>query len=181
MKTLTLLRHAKSSWGDPGARDFDRPLNARGRHAACAIGREMKALGLRFDRVVASPAVRVVETLGEVSRGLGSAIEPDYDERVYLASPGALIEIVRGMAESIERLLLVGHNPGLERLALMLSGDQPGALRAQLKNKYPTGTIAEIGLPVTAWGEVAEGIGSLDRFIRPRDLDPGLGPDRGSD
>jgi phosphohistidine phosphatase len=176
MKTLTLLRHAKSGWDDPGGRDFDRPLNRRGRKAAAIVGAEMRAQGFVFDRVVASPARRVVETLEEVAQGYGP-IEPHYDERAYLASPSTLLELVRETGDGAERLLLVGHNPGLEKLALLLTRDDGDALRADLAIKYPTGTVAEISLPASSWTEVRAGTGRINRFIRPRDLDPELGPD----
>ncbi len=176
MKSLTLLRHAKSGWDDPVSRDFDRPLNPRGRKAARTVAREMKAQGLAFDLVLASPARRVVETLEEVSAGYG-AIRPEFEPRLYLASTATLAEIVRATPDSVERLLLVGHNPGLEELALCLSGRDDGALRAEVEVKYPTGTVAEIELPAGRWAEVREGSGRLVRFIRPRDLDSELGPD----
>jgi phosphohistidine phosphatase len=175
MKILTLLRHAKSGWDDPAGRDFDRPLNPRGRRAARAVGAEMKAQGLCFDRVLASPARRVVETLEEVSAGFG-ALAADYDERLYLASVATLLDLVRNMPGSADRLLLVGHNPGMEELALALARGG-GGLRDDLEIKYPTGTVAEIELPAEQWAEVKEGTGEIVRFIRPRDLDPELGPD----
>jgi phosphohistidine phosphatase len=177
MKILTLLRHAKSGWDDPVRRDFDRPLNPRGRRAAHIVGREMRSLGLAFDRIVASPARRVVETIGEVASSFGP-LAPDYDERVYLASAETLIELVRETPEPVERLLLVGHNPGLEELALFLACRE-GPLRAEVAVKYPTGTLAEIALPAVHWREVDEGQGTIVRFIRPRDLDPELGPEEG--
>jgi phosphohistidine phosphatase len=178
MKTLTLLRHAKSAWDDPVAHDFDRPLNKRGRRAARAVGVEMRAQRLRFDRVIASPAARVVETLADVAEGFGSPLGPVYDKRVSLASVATLLEIVREADDGADHLLLVGHSPGLESLALLLTEGQAGdGLRGQLAIKYPTGTVAEIALPVERWSEVAAGTGRLQRFIRPRDLDPGLGPD----
>jgi phosphohistidine phosphatase len=179
MKTLTLLRHAKSTWDDPVARDFGRPLNPRGRRAAFAMGREIRAQGLGFDRVVASPARRVIETLEEVARGFGT-IEPDYDERVYLASLDTLLEVVRSTADAAERLLLVGHNPGMEGLAMLLTRDGGDALRAEIAVKYPTGALAEISLPAERWRDVRERSGTLVRYIRPRDLDPELGPDEDS-
>ena len=178
MKTLTLLRHAKSGWDDPVQRDFDRPLNNRGRRAAQTIGREMRVLGLKFDHVIASPAARVMETLRDVSDSYGRPLEPSYDKRVYLASPETLLELVRAAGEETDSLLIVGHNPGLERLALLLtSGD---GLRDEIAAKYPTATLAEITLPAERWSEVAEGTGTISRFIRPRDLDPELGPDEDS-
>lgn len=175
MKTLTLLRHAKSSWDDPVKRDFDRPLNPRGRRAARTVGREMRSLGLSFDRVIASSARRVVQTIEEVEQSFG-ALSPDYDERVYLASLPTLVELVQETPDSVERLLLVGHNPGMEELTLFLAGGD-GPLRAEVEIKYPTGTLAEIRLPVTHWRDLAEEQGTILRFIRPRDLDPELGPD----
>lgn len=177
MKTLTLLRHAKSSWDDPIERDFDRPLNKRGLRAARTVGREMKQQGIAFDLVVASPAVRVVETLAGIADGYGSAFEPRFDERVYLASTATLLDIVHAADDSRQRLLLVGHNPGLETLALLLTEGDPGRARSELEIKYPTATLAEIAFAVDHWRDVGRGAGNLARFIRPRDLDPELGPD----
>jgi phosphohistidine phosphatase len=179
MKTLTLLRHAKSTWDDPVARDFDRPLNRRGRLAARTVGKEMRAQQLLFGQVVASPAVRVRETLEEVASGYGQPLQPVFKERVYLASPETLLDIVQEADEGSGNLLIVGHNPGLEGLALLLTSGT-GDLRAELALKYPTATLAEISLPVERWSEVVAGSGSLTRFIRPRDLDPELGPDEDS-
>jgi phosphohistidine phosphatase len=175
MKTLTLLRHAKSAWDDPVARDFDRPLNKRGRRAARTIGAEMRAKNMRFDQVIASPAVRVMETLADVAEGYGRSLDPRFDKRIYLATKETLLDIVHEADDGAASLLLVGHNPGLETLALMLTSE--GTLRAELAQKYPTATIAEISLPAERWADVAEGSGTLQRFIRPRDLDPELGPD----
>jgi len=175
MKILTLLRHAKSTWDDPVARDFDRPLNRRGRRAAHAIGAEMRRLGLAFDAVLASPAARVKETLDEVEQGYGRGLDAACDERVYLASLDTLIELVRSADDAAARLLVIGHNPGLESLALALT--RGAGLRDELALKYPTATLAEIELPVQRWCDVAPGKGRLVRFVRPRDLDAELGPD----
>jgi phosphohistidine phosphatase len=176
MKNLTLLRHAKSGWDDPALRDFDRPLNTRGRRAARTVGAEMKAQELDFDLVLASPARRVAETLDEIAAGYGP-LEPEFDERLYLASAASLLDIVRHAPEGVDRLLLVGHNPGLEELALRLARSDRDALRGEIEIKYPTGTVAEIELPAERWTDIREGTGRIVRFIRPRDLDPELGPD----
>jgi phosphohistidine phosphatase len=176
MKTLTLLRHAKSGWDDPAARDFDRPLNPRGRRAARTVAAEMRRLGLGFDRAVASPARRVIETIEEVARAFGP-IAADYDRRLYLAAPETLMEVVRETPDEVERLLLVGHNPGLEILAVTLAGRGEAPLREALALKYPTATVAEIALPAERWRDVGSGSGEIRRFIRPRDLDPELGPE----
>jgi phosphohistidine phosphatase len=176
MKILTLLRHAKSAWDDPVQRDYDRPLNPRGRRAARTVGREMKALGLSFDSVIASPARRVRETLDEVAAVFGD-MSPRFDERLYLASARTLLNVAHEGPDAVERLMLVGHNPGLEELALRLAAPGAGPLRDEVELKYPTGTLAQIELPAARWSEVREGTGRLVRFIRPRDLDPELGPD----
>ena len=180
MKTLMLLRHAKSSW-DSGARsDFDRPLNARGHRAARTVGRALKAQGLSFDAVIASPAVRVVETLEDLVDGYGAPLPPSFDQRVYLGSVATLLGLVREADDTADRLLLVGHNPGLEGLAMLLTRDDGNGLRRELAAKYPTATLAEIVLPIAHWREIAPGKGELARFIRPRDLDPELGPEEES-
>src|SRR3989304_2785877 len=95
MKTLTLLRHAKSGWDDPVARDFDRPLNAKGMRAAVTMGRRAAELGLAVDRLVASPAARVKATLESFFEGMGRTLEPVWDRRIYLASAATLLEVIR--------------------------------------------------------------------------------------
>lgn len=172
MKTLILLRHAKSSWDVPSASDFDRPLNARGEQAARAMGSAMRGLGLTLDRVLASPAARVVETLDCLGETFGP-IAPVYDGRIYLAPAAALLDIVRETGDAHRTLLIAGHNPGMAELALLLA--RGGALRDRIAAKYPTGALAEIGFEAVRWRDVAPGAGALARFIRPRDLDPEAG------
>jgi phosphohistidine phosphatase len=175
MRILTLLRHAKSGWDAPVARDFDRPLSPRGRKAARAMGREMKRLGLGFDLVLASPAARITETLTELAQGYGGAVATEFDEHIYLASAETLLGIVRAADDANERLLIVGHNPGMEQLSLLLAGG--GALRDRIAAKYPTGALAELCFEGARWRDVTAGAGRLERFILPRDLDPQLGPE----
>ncbi len=176
MKTLTLLRHAKSGWDDPVARDFDRPLNPKGRRAAATMGKHLRALGLTFDRVIASPAVRVQETLDDVATGFGP-VAPEWDKRLYLASAASLLDVVRETPAEVASLLLVGHNPGLEDLVLMLVPDERGGLRDTVEEKYPTATLAAMTFAVDDWADVAAGGAILTRFVRPRDVDATLGPD----
>lgn len=178
MKRLILLRHAKSSWDDPVQRDFDRPLNAKGRRAAEAMGRRMRELEIEWDRAVASPAARVIETLAAASIGYGEEIEPEWDRRAYLASDTTLLEIVHEAADDADSLLLSGHNSGLEDLALLLVPDGGDALRASLEEKYPTGSLAVMEFDVDSWADIAPASGRLVYFVRPRDLDPAFGPDR---
>jgi phosphohistidine phosphatase len=176
MKTLTLLRHAKSGWDDPVARDFDRPLNAKGARAAETMGRHLRGLDLAFDLVVASPAARVRQTLDHFAAGLGETLAPEWDRRLYLASEATLLDVICALPDSAERVLLVGHNPGLEELALLLA--ETGPLREAVAAKFPTATVAvlEVG---ARWDAARQRAAALTRFIRPRDVDPSLGPDFG--
>jgi len=178
MKRLTLLRHAKSGWDDPVPRDFDRPLNAKGHRAARAMGRHMRDLGLRFDHVVASPAVRVAETLGEIWQGYGRTLDPQLDRRIYLASAATLLDVVQETPDDAASLLMSGHNPGMEELILLLVPDHDDdATRDRVEEKFPTASLAELQFEVDHWADIQPGSGRLTRFVRPRDLDPALGPD----
>ena len=177
MKTLTLLRHAKSGWDDPVARDFDRPLNQKGKRAARAMGRHMRDQGLAFDHVIASPATRVVETLDELWSGFGKTISPALDRRVYLASAEALLDLIQETPDTAESLLLSGHNPGMEDLVLMLVPESADGARDEVEEKFPTASLAEIRFDVAHWADLDANRGRITRFVRPRDLDPALGPD----
>lgn len=178
IKKLTILRHAKSGWDDPVARDFDRPLNKRGEKAARLMGRWMKNENLTFDHVIASPAVRVIETLDHVAAGYGQRIEAIWERRVYLASSATLMDVLRELPDTIASVLMVGHNPGLEDLVLdLVPADIGGELRASVYEKFPTAAIAEMELDIASWAAMERGAGALSRFIRPRDLDPELGPE----
>lgn len=180
MKTLTLLRHAKSGMGEPGQRDFDRTLNAKGQRAAAAMGRHLKSLGMAFDQVIASPAERVRATLEHFGRGYGRLPTARYDQGAYLASAPMLLDLIHAADDAGDRLLVVAHNPGLEDLVLELIGDgasEPGRLRDDVEEKFPTASAAELSFGVERWAEVAADDATLTRFVRPRDLDPAFGPD----
>lgn len=178
MKTLILLRHAKSGWDDHGARDFDRRLNSKGERAARTMGRHMRERGLSWDHAIASPAARVVETLEQVGHGYGRAIEPEWDRRAYLASASMLLDLIHHAPIDADALLLSGHNPGLEELTLLLVPDRADdPLRDTVEAKFPTASLAVMTCEGDAWAAVAPGTCTLTAFTRPRDLDPDLGPD----
>jgi len=158
MKTLTLLRHAKTERDSPSGRDFDRSLDERGCGDAKRMGQEIRKLGLAFDLVLASPARRAVETVEQVG-----GLSPEYEDRIYDASTGQLLEIVRSVDKRVERLMLVGHNPGFALLAAKLTDNQVGDV--------PTGTLVAIELPIEEWGDVGDKGGRLVRFIKPNALD----------
>ncbi len=172
MKRLTVLRHAKSSPGEPDSDDFDRPLNDRGWKAARRVGRELKRRGMQFDFGLASPAARVRETLDGVAEGYGDFPFPiRFEPRIYEASAGTLLDLVRQLAEDSKAVLLVGHNPGLERLMVELSRDDKHGYRDRIARKYPTAALAVVELPVKRWSDITPGSGTIVELIEPRDLD----------
>ncbi|MGL6043700.1 MAG: SixA phosphatase family protein [Sandaracinobacteroides sp.] len=177
MKTLSLLRHAKSSWDDPVERDIDRPLNGRGHRAANRMGQWLQAEPQGFGLVIASPARRIRQTIEGVEAGLGQRLSPQFDKRIYMASAASLFDMVRETDDSCAHLLVIGHNPGLEDLLLLATEGDRSALRREAEQKYPTATFASIAFPADRWADITEGGASLLRFVRPRDLDPTLGPD----
>src|SRR3990170_6860029 len=152
MKTLFLLRHAKAERDSPDGSDFARPLSARGWRDAARMGKEMRRLGLRFDLVLASPARRVTETVEHAGK-----LAPKLEPRIYEASSRQLFELVRSADDSVESLLMVGHNPGFEELAARLTD---GAIE-----DFPTAALAEIHLPADQWCDVEMGSGRLKRFV----------------
>lgn len=169
MKTLFVLRHAKSDWGDPSLKDFDRPLNERGWNAAKSMGQEMRERDLAPDLVLSSPSARTTETLARVEEGFGVKFQVVEDRRIYLAETETLVELVLGAPCRTERLMIVGHNPGMHELVLALA-EGPHELREEIARKYPTAALAEISFDVDDWPDVSLGSGRLRNFLRPRDL-----------
>ena len=173
-KTLGLLRHAKSDWDDVSLRDFDRGLNDRGRRGAAIMGGHIRAHGVRWDMLLASPAERVRRTL-DATR-LQAPVT--WDERVYLADSDALVELLRGIEGDPGAVLVVGHNPGLQQLIFdLVAPEHENDLFAAAAEKYPTAAFAVLELAIERWADCAPGCGTLVHLTRPRDLDPGLGPE----
>jgi phosphohistidine phosphatase len=170
VRSLTLLRHAEASFGDETAVDFDRPLNERGRQAARAMGRHLAEKAARFDRILASPARRVVETLQGLATGGWEAGPVEFEPAIYHASTAELLELVRSTANEVRSLMLVGHNPVIGMLALQLTVDDANPLRSRLPDGYPAGALAEIVLDIEHWSEAAPQCGRLLDFIVPGSL-----------
>ena len=161
MKALYLLRHAKSSWDDPAVRDHDRPLAGRGRKAGAAMARFMAENGIAPRLVLCSTAKRTRQTLAL----LDDAIEPDevrYEDDLYGASATELLERLRAVPDSVESVLVIGHNPGIQSLALQLADK-----RDDMAQKFPTGALAVLRFD-GSWSELEAA--ELARFVRPRDL-----------
>ncbi len=180
MKGLGLFRHAKSSAEDVGERDFERALNKRGRRGAALMGGHIRDFGLLWQRAIASPAVRVRETMEEAAKAAGDCPPIDWDNRVYLAAPATLIDILRELDDRLENVMLCGHSPGLEELLFELARDDAGnPLLERAAGKFPTAAFAVLELDIDNWAKLAPDCGRLVHFIRPRDLDPELGPSIG--
>lgn len=172
MLQLLLLRHAKSSWEDDTLDDARRPLNKRGRKAAAAMGQMMAGRGLLPELVLCSPAVRAAETWQLVSEALPLQPAVEIVEALYDFGDGSrLLKVIRDHGGASPRLLLVGHNPAIESLAIRLIGHGDPALRVRLDTKYPTGALAIMSFDISNWAELEEATGELNDFIRPRDLE----------
>lgn len=169
MKTVYLLRHAKSSWDDPSIPDFQRPLSERGRKTAPKMSEYLKEEGLIPDAVLCSGAKRAVETWELIAPSLGSP-KLHLDDNLYMAAPEAIIQWLKRLTPEINSVLLIGHNPGFEELAVRFSGDGKKKALKRLRKKYPTGALAVIQFDVDGWPAVGDGAGYLERFVRPKDL-----------
>lgn len=168
MRTLLVLRHAKSDRGDPGVRDHERPLAPRGRRAAPRVGEWLRAQGLVPDVVRCSSARRAQETLALVAEPLGD-VDVEVDGSLYGAGTDGLVAAVRRLPDAAGSVLLVGHNPGFQELVLRLV--DRGAARDRVRAKFPTAALAVIALPVERWADVAEGEGDLVAFVTPAELE----------
>jgi phosphohistidine phosphatase len=170
MKRLFLLRHAKSDRSDADLVDFERPLNKRGRQAAPAIGRFMRKEELIPAVVLCSPARRTLETWEALAPALRTEVPLKTAKRLYLAGPGEILRQIHELPETAGSALVIGHNPGLQSLALDLVGGGDAAGRARLAAKLPTAGLAILDFAVDRWSEIGAGGGALARFVAPRDL-----------
>lgn len=170
-RTLYLLRHAKSSWDEPLLDDFERPLNGRGAKAAAAMAEAMKDRKVIPDLVLCSTARRTQETWDLIAPSLPQDVPLRLQQSLYLASRSRLLAALARVPAGAGRIMILGHNPGLEQLALRLAGPEskPKAL-AKLREKYPTGALAELHFEAADWTDLAPASGRLVRFLRPRDL-----------
>lgn len=163
MKTLLLLRHAKSDWSHEGQRDHDRTLNPRGRRDAPRMGKLLRAEKLIPDLVLSSTAKRARKTAEKVVAG-GKLTAPIQQlESFYLAPPKAYIEAFQQQHDDVVCLLAVGHNPGIEELSQILTGQA---------EPFATGTLAHIELKIERWSDMSLKTPAILRNLwRPRELD----------
>jgi phosphohistidine phosphatase len=162
MRTLYLLRHAKSSWKDTELADFDRPLAGRGRRACETIAGFLKEEEITFDLALSSPAVRARETIDFVLRTAKLRPQLRYDERIYEATPERLLDVVSQIENDNKTVVLVGHNPGMPELLTLLTGES---------EEFPTATLAKVVFKNAKWTEVGGKKGTLDWIVRPKELE----------
>lgn len=159
MKTLYLLRHAKSSWKDKTLADIERPLNRRGRKASESLGDFLRKQKIVPDLVLSSSAVRARQTAEIVLETARVSTELRFDERIYEAGSNRLLAVVRQIEKSKQAVLLVGHNPGLEEFLNLLTGD------AEI---MPTGTISKVVLKGSDWASTGLKGGTLEWILKPK-------------
>jgi phosphohistidine phosphatase len=156
------MRHAKSSWDAEGLADFERPLNARGLRDAPLVGRHLRAQKFRPDLILSSPAERARRTAALVAEAARFEATPlRHDERIYEADAARLVEVVSHIEEDAEAVLLVGHNPGMEQLLQLLTGET---------RRMTTAALALVTLDIEKWSKAREHSGRLEWHVRPKEL-----------
>lgn len=171
MLTLLLLRHAKSSWDDPGLDDFDRPLTKRGTKAAAAIGQYIDKAKLAPGVVLCSTAVRTRATLTLVLREIDCpAPRVSFEDSFYLAPASVLLDRLRECDGKHSTVLIVAHNPGIHALALELAGDGSREHLNELAMQFPTAALAHFRFRAPSWSTILPATGEIIDFVLPRKL-----------
>ena len=171
MLTLSLLRHAKSSWSRPGLADRDRPLAPRGEAAAPLMGRTMAKHGLDPQLVLCSLARRTRDTIALVLPELRTEPRVAYEDALYHASAAEMLRMLHGVEVDVGSLLMIGHNPELHALALDLIGSGSKHLRERLMLKLPTAGLVVIAFQAGNWGDITVNSGKLTLFLTPKDVE----------
>jgi len=162
MKTLLVLRHAKSSWNDPALDDHERPLNKRGRRDAPRMGALVREYGLIPDVVISSDAVRARLTAEAVAEAAHYAGKILLDPHLYMAGPADILSLLLTVRQNAGTVMIVGHNPGLETLVEQLTGE---------RQDLPTAALAQIGLPIDQWRDLKPATrGTFVGLWRPGEL-----------
>jgi len=168
VRTIILLRHGKSSWSDATLSDVDRPLTPRGERASRRIAKYLRRERIHPTLVLCSPSLRTRQTLGAITPSLGKNCTIELVPALYAASEPELLERLRALPESAASVMLIGHNPGLQQLALILAS--PGTARAKLEQKFPTGALATLAVSSDSWAALRPGEAKLIDYVIPRQL-----------
>jgi phosphohistidine phosphatase len=165
---LWLLRHAKSSWDDQALADHERPLSSRGERDAERMCAYLADEAIRPAIVVCSSALRARQTFAKVLESLGTELDVRIEPELYTFDVAGLLERLQMVPDDVSSVMLVGHNPAIHDLTLLLAGR--GADLADVQEKFPTCGLIEIELPPTPWSDIGPGVGTLTRFVSPRSL-----------
>ena len=168
VRTVFLLRHGKSSWSDTAIADIDRPLAPRGRRASRLIAKYMRRKKIRPALVLCSPSRRTRQTLKAIESSLENGVTVELVPELYAASETELLERLRTVPDSAASVMVIGHNPGLQDLALALASR--GTELAQLREKFPTGALATLAVEGDSWASVGPGDAELVDYVVPRQL-----------
>ncbi len=170
MKTLYLMRHAKSARGAGPSRDHDRPLNEKGRIAALRVGEYLVNHVASPQHILCSDAARTRETLDLLFPSPSPGIAIEFRADLYLASTRILLNAVRKLPETVNSALILGHNPGIQNLALSLISDGNNEVKTNLEVKFPSAAVAVVGLNIDTWPEIKLRGGKLLDYLVPRSL-----------
>ena len=167
MRRLLLLRHAKAERSQPDGRDHDRVLAPRGRDDARKLGSYLARHGFVPDRAMVSTAARTRETWALLAAAFDKSPPADFDDRIYDASPQSLLQVIGTAGPDIRTLLVIGHNPGLQELAALLTASGDIDARERLGEDFPTAALAAIGFATEDWSGVHPHGGRLEHFVTP--------------
>jgi len=170
-KTVFLLRHAKSQRNDTDAADFDRPLSGRGRRDAPRMGAWMGRQGLQPDLVLCSDAVRARQTWEAAAPELHSTAPVLFERALYMASATALLNRLRRLPDTVRSVLLIGHNPGLETLAIALASPDGSPELERMRTKFPTSALVRLDMALDHWRQLGPRAARLTLFAAPADLE----------
>jgi len=170
MLTLSLLRHAKSSWKNPTLPDRERPLASRGVADAPVMGRAMAERGIDPELVLCSSARRTVDTLALVLPELKVEPKVVYEDSLYHPSPAEMLQMLRAIQPGANRVMIVGHNPEIQAFALDLIGSGPKHMRDRLMEKFPTAGLVVINFTAGLWSSIDVNSGSLNLFLTPKEI-----------
>jgi phosphohistidine phosphatase len=170
---LLLLRHAKAEKAEPGMRDHERPLNGRGRNDAEKLGSYLARHSLVPDRALVSTALRTRETWEGVVAMLPAEPAADFEERLYNSGAEGLLTAIKDFGHRASKLLVIGHNPGMHELALLLIASGDVEMRERLNEGLPTSGLAVIDFAGANWAKLHPHSGRLERFVTPRSLSTG--------
>ena len=169
LRRLYLLRHAKSSWTDPSLDDHARPLAPRGEEAVRRLRRHLARRQEEApELVLCSSARRTTMTLDGIAAALPARTDTRIEDGLYAASSGRLLERLRDVADEVSRVMVIGHNPGLEDLALLLVAQTDDAVSRRMAAKFPTGALATLTF-AGSWADLAPGTATLESFVVPRE------------